>query len=619
MSVLKSVMLGRPLATADEGHERLPKRVGLAVFASDAISSTAYATEEILFILVPVAGLMALDLLVPLSAVVVVVLALVATSYRQTIHAYPDGGGAYVVARDNLDRRWSLVAGASLLVDYALTVAVSVSAGVAAVLSAFPNLVDARVEIAVGVVIFIALANLRGTRESGALFAVPTYLYIVALASLVGVGLFRVWTQGLGPIPVDPDRLEELTGGNVEGLVGLAGALIIARAFSSGAVALSGTEAITNGIPAFRPPEARNAAQTLVTMAVILGTFFFGISLLADRLQPLPSHSETLLSQMGRVVFGGENLAYYFVQFTTMGILFLAANTAFADFPRLASLMARDGFLPRQLTHRGDRLVFSNGIVVLAGFAAVLLVAFGGITTALIPLYAVGVFTGFTVSQIGMIRHHQRVREPGWRRGQVINGVGATATGVVLLVVVVSKFTTGAWVPVVVIPAIVVLFGRIKRHYDRLRAELRVPEDWEPAHRDHTVIVLVSRVHRGVAEAIEYAESLRPDHLFALHVAATPEEAAKVQSQWARWVRSSAIELDTIEDPYRRLTIPVFEYVDRVDARWADDVVTVVVPEFVLSRWWESLLHNQSAAWLKHRLRARPNTVVVSFPLHLHE
>ena len=614
--MIKRLLVGRALATHEEADQRLPKRLGLAVFASDAISSTAYATEEILFILVPVAGLTALHYLVPLSIVVMIVLAIVVTSYRQTIHAYPDGGGAYVVGRDNLDDNWALLAGASLLVDYSLTVAVSVSAGVAAVVSAFPGLLERRVEIAVGVVVFMTLANLRGAKESGTLFAIPTYLYIVALGLLVGIGLFRAYTGDLARIPLDQAHLDELTGGQaVPGLIGIAGAYILARAFSSGAVALTGTEAITNGVPAFRPPESRNAARTLVAMGVVLGGFFLGISLLADRLGPLPSDAETLLSQMGRAVFGDGTPLYYFVQFTTMAILFLAANTAFADFPRLSSIMARDGFLPRQLTHRGDRLVFSNGILVLAAFSATLLIAFGGITTALIPLYAVGVFTGFTISQAGMVRRHRRIREPGWRRGQVINGVGAIATGTVLLIIIVSKFTTGAWIPVVVIPLIVLGFRRIRRHYDRVRDVLRVSEDWRPPPRKHTVIVLVARVHRGVLDALAYARSLAPDHLLALHVAASDEEADKVRGQWAH--QPYPVDLDVIVDPYRRLSQPVLDYIEEVDDRWTDDVVTVVIPEFVVGRWWGRLLHNQSATFLRARLRSRSHTVVVSVPLHL--
>lgn len=615
MAAVRRMLLGRPLATEEEHGQRLPKRLGLAVFASDAISSTAYATEEILRILVPVAGLAAIDRLVPISVLVIVLLTIVATSYRQTIYAYPHGGGAYVVARDNLPRGWSLVAGASLLVDYTLTVAVSVSAGVAAAVSAFPVLRGDRVALGLGVVAVIAVANLRGAKESGTVFAVPTYLYIAALGTMLLVGLARAWAGDLGPLPVDDAALRDATGGTTEGLVGVAGAYMLARAFSSGAVALTGTEAITNGIPAFRPPEARNAARTLIAMATILGTAFLGISVLAERLRPLPSDHETLLSILGGAVFGRGSLPYLILQAATMAILFLAANTAFADFPRLSSIMARDGFLPRQLTHRGDRLVFSNGIIVLAAAAGALLVGSGGVTTALIPLYAVGVFTGFTVSQWGMVRHHQRVRERGWRRNQVVNLVGALATGLVLVTVMVSKFTTGAWIPVIVIPALVLVMRAIKQHYEGVRVALRIPPDWTPPPRRHTVVVLVSRVHRGVLDAVAYARSLHPDHLFAVHVAAGEEEAAKVRGQWER--AAPGLPLEVIVDPYRRLFVPVLGFLDAVDDRWSDDIVTVVVPEFVVDRWWAQLLHNQSAALLKARLRRRPNTVVVSVPLQL--
>ena len=617
MSSVKRLLLGRPLATHEEQAQRLPKRIGLAVFASDAISSTAYATEEILLILVPVAGLAALHMLLPISAVVVVVLTIVVVSYRQTIYAYPNGGGAYIVARENLGEMPALVAGASLLVDYTLTVAVSISAGVAAVVSAYPELEGSRVEIAVGVVVFMALANLRGARESGALFAGPTYLYVLALGLLVGVGLWRSFTGDLDPLPVDQQRLDDLTGGAATtGLVGMAGALVLARAFSSGAVALTGTEAITNGIQAFRAPESRNAARTLIAMAVILGGFFFGISLLADRIRPTVSESETLLSIMGGAVFGRGTALYLFVQFTTMAILFLAANTAFADFPRLSSIIASDGYLPRQLAHRGDRLVYSNGVVVLALSAALLLAVFGGSTTALIPLYAVGVFTGFTVSQLGMVRHHATERESGWRAGQVVNGVGATATAIVLITVVVSKFTTGAWIPAIVIPAIVVVFRGIHRHYAYVGSRLQIPEGWRPtADRRHTVIVLVGGIHRGTLEAVSYAKALRPDDVYAVHVAASDEDAQRVRARWDEW--DLGFELTTVVDPYRGLYRPLIEFINEVDDRCGADRLTIVVPEFTTHHWWEGLLHNQSAWLLKARLARRPHTVTISVPLVL--
>jgi amino acid transporter len=613
---VKRLLLGRRLATTEEHLHRLPKRLGLAVFASDAISSTAYATEEILLILVPVAGIAALHFLMPISVVVVVVLALVATSYRQTIYAYPSGGGAYVVARDNLGRTPALVAGAALLVDYTLTVAVSISAGVAAVVSVYPGLRDHRVGFGLAVIAFMALANLRGTKESGALFAVPTYLYVVALALLIGVGLWRLLSGDLQPLAVDHEQLDELTGGSTMGLTGLAGVLILARAFSSGAVALSGTEAISNGIQAFRPPESRNASRTLIAMAVLLGGFFFGISLLADMLRPTVSENETLLSIMGGAVFGRGSLLYLFVQFTTMAILFVAANTAFAGFPALSSIIARDGYLPRQLAHRGDRLVFSNGILVLSLAAALLLVAFGGSTNALIPLYAVGVFTSFTVSQVGMVRHHAKERARNWRVAQVINGVGATATALVLVTVVVSKFTTGAWIPAIVIPAIVLLFTAIHRHYAYVESVLRVPKGWQPQYGGrHTVVILVGGVHRGTLEAIAYAKGLRPDRLYAVHVAESEERASVTQQAWHD--ACADIPLQVVIDPYRELQGPLMEFIDQVDGMHTDDHVTVVVPEFTTRHWWEGLLHNQSAWLLKARLARRPNTVTVSVPLVL--
>ncbi|MFP5308176.1 MAG: APC family permease [Actinomycetes bacterium] len=616
MSAVKQLLVGRPLHPDEEHGQRLPIRIGLAVFASDAISSTAYATEEILHILVPVAGMAALDDLVPISGVVMVVLAIVVMSYRQTIFAYPDGGGAYVVARENLGPRASLLAGASLLVDYTLTVAVSVSAGVAAVVSAFPELRTHRVGIALLVLAVLTYANLRGAKESGTVFAVPTYAYVVALGSLIAVGLYRSYTGTLGVMPVDEASLAAFTHGEPGGLAGFAGLYLLARAFSSGAVALTGTEAITNGVPAFREPAPRNAAATMGLMAVILGGFFLGISLLADRLRPTLSEDETILSLLGGHVFGRGSVAYLALQFTTMAILFLAANTAFADFPRLSSLIARDGYLPRQLTHRGDRLVFSNGIFLLAGFAGLLLVVFRGVTTALIPLYAVGVFTGFTVSQVGMVRHHLARREAGWRRGLVINSVGATATGLVLLVVVVSKFTTGAWIPVVVVPAIMAIFRRIHRHYDEVRAALRVPSTWRPIPRQHTVVVLLARVHRGTLHALEYARMLAPNRLVAVTVVDDEAEAEARRYEWERFGLEH-VELRTLVSPYRELSRPLLELVDELDEVSDDDLVTVVIPEFVVTRWWEAVLHNQTALLLAARLRRRPNTIVVQVPLHL--
>ena len=430
---MKRVIVGKPLESDLEAHQRLGKPTALAVFASDAISSTAYATEEILHVLVPIAALAALDYLVPLSLVVVVLLVIVVTSYHQTIHAYPGGGGSYVVSRENLGVNASLVAGASLLVDYTLTVAVSISAGVAAITSAVPDLRGQEVLICTILIVVITLGNLRGVKESGRLFAFPTYGYIFTLAGLIGWGLFRSYTGDLDPLPVDQEQLDHFTqnGALLSGVTLFA----LLRAFSSGAVALSGVEAISNGVSAFRAPESRNAGRTLTWMGAILGTSFLGISILAHRLQPTLSEDQTVLSTMGRAVFGGNSALYFALQAFTAAILILAANTAYADFPRLSSLMAGDRFLPRQLATRGDRLVFSNGILVLAGGSLLLIVAFGGDTTALIPLYAVGVFTAFTLRQSGMVVHHWRLREPGWRWGLSINATGAVATFIVLMVV----------------------------------------------------------------------------------------------------------------------------------------------------------------------------------------
>ena len=609
----KRRLVGSPLASEDEQHQRLGIPTALAVFASDAISSTAYASQEILIVLIPVAGLsIALNQLIPISIIVMVLLLLVITSYRQTIFAYPNGGGSYVVSRENLGETPSLVAGASLLVDYILTVAVSVSAGVAAITSAFPALRPERVEICLGFIAIMTIANLRGMKESGRLFAGPTYVYILALAALISYGLFRLATGTLEPLPPNTEALAELTHGNE--LTGLT-VLIFLRAFSSGAVALTGVEAISNGVPAFKKPESKHAATTLLIMGTILATFFFGISVLAHRLRPTPNESETLLSIMGREVFSGETLPYYILQFSTFAILILAANTAFADFPRVTSILAQDGYLPAQLKNRGDRLVFSNGILALAAVAALLIVAFSGDTSKLIPLYAVGVFCGFTLSQMGMVRHHQRLREPSWKRGVVVNAIGAIATFVVLIVVVVSKFAIGAWIPVVLIPIIVVVFRRIKRHYTKVRAALKVePGDHVDRH-SHTVVILVGSVNLGVLKAVAYARSMRPDRLVAISVVNSAEEEATVVDAWEKF--ELPVELRTVFSPFRDLTGPVMRIIDELDDERPDDVVTVVLPEFVVEHWWDQALHNQSAMMIKNKLRQRPNTAILSVPIQV--
>ena len=613
----KRLLVGQPLASSEEENQRLGKPTGLAVFASDAISSTAYATEEILLVLLlAVAFPKTHSYLVPLAIAAVVLLAIVLTSYRQTVYAYPNGGGAYVVSRRNLGETPALVAAASLLVDYTLTVAVSVSSGVAAIASAVPSVRSdgARVALALAFVILMTMANLRGLREAGRAFAVPTYFYVVMLGSMLAWGLMRVFAFDLGPIESSPEQAAQFDAEH--DLAANAGLFVLLKAFSSGAVVLSGVEAISNGVPAFRKPESRNASTTLTLMGLILGLGFLGISVLAHHLLPVVDEGgETVLSQMAAAVFGDGNPLYYLLQFGTFAILILAANTAYNAFPGLSSLVAADGFLPRQLATRGDRLVFSNGILVLAGMASLLIVAFRADVSGLIPLYAVGVFTGFTLSQAGMIRHHRRERQPGWERGLVISAVGCAATGVVLAVVVVSKFKIGAWIPAVVIPVIVLGFKAIQRHYRRIERALEAPATYKARRRTHTVMVLVGRIHKGSLEALAYARSLHPDRLIAVTVVQTTKEQEDITAAWEQ--RQIPVELRILYSPYRELSRPVMAFIDELDAAHEDDFLTVVLPEYVLDHWYEGVLHNQTALILRNRLRARPNTVVTSIPYHL--
>ena len=613
---LKRLLVGRPIATSEQEHQRLRKLVALPTFSSDALSSTAYATEEILFVVAASAAgsslALGLSRLVPISIVVAFLLTIVVLSYRQTIYAYPHGGSSYVVSRENLGRYPSLVAGASILVDYVLTVAVSISAGVAAIVSlpAFRDLTDRRVALGLGLIVLITLANLRGMKESGTLFAFPTYLYIVTLAGMVVYGLYQIYFGEIGEIPFDPEKAEiQAEAGGTLGL------FLLLRGFSSGAVALTGVEAIADGVPAFRKPQSKNAATTMMIMATILGSLFFGVSVLAHHIKPFPSHDETVISQIGRTVFG-EGPIYVILQLATVAILTLAANTAYADFPRLSSIIARDGYLPRYLGNRGDRLVFSNGIIILAITASALIIAFGGITNALIPLYAVGVFTSFTLSQTGMWVHHRRTRHPGWRTGAIISGVGAVSTFIVLLIVAITKFTSGAWVPIVVVPSIIALFSGIKRHYTRVSQSLEIaPDEVRPLPFNHTVVVLVGRIHRGVLQALSYARSLRPQHLVALYISHEDDDREAIERQWREFEINVPLEIQ--HSPYRELARPVMEYLDELDERWNNDTITVVVPEFVVGKWYEHLLHNQSALLLKGKLLFREGTVVTSVPYHV--
>jgi amino acid transporter len=615
--MLKRLLVGRPLASDQQEHQRIPKVIALAVFSSDAISSTAYASEEILFVTALGASSLqlGLDRLIPIALAVAALLVIVVTSYRRTIFAYPQGGGSYIVSRENLGKVPSLVAGASILVDYILTVAVSVSAGVAAIVSipSFRNLEDKRVLLGLGLIAFITILNLRGLKESGSIFAVPTYSYIALLALLVGYGLFKeFFAGGLDHIAFNQEAFEgaRRTGGTL-------GVFLLLKGFSSGAVALTGIEAIADGVPAFRKPAPKNASTTLLWMAIILGTLFFGTAVLAHHLHPFPSHEETVFSQMGRAVFGNGFL-YVALQFATAAILTLAANTAYADFPRLASILSKDGYLPRQFANQGDRLVFSNGILFLAVMASTLIIVFGGVTTALIPLYAVGVFTSFTLSQFGMVRYQQKHREKGWRLGAFTSGLGSFVTLGVLIVVASTKFTSGAWIPIVVLPVIIGIFLAIRRHYDRLDRTLAItPEEVRPTAANNTVVILVGRVHRGVVKAIQYGRSLRPNHLTALYVATDDAGREAMQEQWAEF--GFDVPLEIIDSPYRELTPAIEAYLDELDDRWHDDMITVIIPEFVAGRLFSptQLLHNQSAGALKVALLFRENTIVTSVPYHV--
>jgi amino acid transporter len=615
LAFVKRILVGRPLATTEMEHQRIPKTIALAVFSSDAISSTAYATEEILFVVATGASSLALGLskLVPIGIAVALLLAIVITSYRQTIFAYPSGGGSYVVSRENLGENPSLIAGASLLVDYILTVAVSISAGVAAIVSIpeFRSLEKHRVLLGLVLIAFISIANLRGIKESGRVFAAPTYIYIVSLSALVVYGLYRTLiAHDISPITIDTAHY---VGHNLIG--GELGIFLLLKGFSSGAVALTGVEAISNGVPAFRRPESKNAATTLVWMGLILGTLFMGVQILAHHLGPYPSERTTVMSQLGGAVWGTGTFMFVILQFSTAAILTLAANTAYADFPRLSSIIAHDGYLPRQLANRGDRLVFSNGVLVLAVSASILIIAFGGLTNALIPLYAVGVFLSFTLSQSGMVRHHQKERERGYKRNIVINTVGAIATLIVLLIVGGTKFTSGAWVPLVVIPMIVLLFKSIKRHYRTVAEGLSVTPEYKPRRMNHTMVVLVGGIHRGVLEALAYARSVSPSHLVAISVVSDEEEQEKLERAWQEY--GIDVPLEIVYSPYRELTRPILRYIDELDARWDNDIITVIIPEFVVTHWWGNLLHGQSALLLKGRLLFRKGTVVTSLPYHL--
>jgi amino acid transporter len=543
-------------------------------------------------------------LAVPVSAAIAVVIAIVISSYRQTILAYPQGASDYIVAKDNLGPLAGLTAGAALLIDYTLTVAVSVSAGIAALTSAVPELFPHRVLLCVAAIALIAVGNLRGIRESGKLFALPSYLFILGFLALIGVGFARYL---LGEVPAfSPPAVPAES-------LGAVGAVLILRAFASGAVALTGIEAVADGVPAFRRPEVVNARAVLTALGIIMVTLFLGTTILAVIYGIAPAEEETVVSQLARAVFG-RGVLYYFVQIVSMLILVLAANTAFADFPRLAFFMARDGYLPRQLRNRGDRLVYSNGVVILAVTAAVLVVIFYGSTHALIPLYAVGVFTSFTLSQLSMVRRWLRTRPPGWWWRSVLNGTGAATTALVLMVVAATKFASGAWIVVVLIVGLVMTFRAIKSHFDDVARQLSLDHFDPPAPKGHTVLVLVGDLHRGVVEAIQYAQSLSPSAK-AVYVEIDPERTHRLEQRWGRY--GMGAPLIVLTSPYRSLLGPLLEYIDHLQEQREKHVVTIIIPEFIPARWWQNLLHNQTALLVKGALLFRRNVVVADVPYHL--
>ena len=603
ISAVKKLFVGSPLATAQARHERLSRTSALAVFSSDALSSVAYATEEILLVLV-LAGSAALTFSIPIGIAIALLIAVVVSSYRQTILAYPHGGGAYIVTKDNLGTLPALVAAGALLIDYVLTVAVSVAAGVAAITSAFPILYDYRIALGVIFIAGIATVNLRGLRESGALFAVPTYLFVVSFAAMLAYGFVR-WMFGWEGVPAPAAEPAEMS----QALT----IFLVLRAFASGCAALTGVEAVSDGVPAFRPPEARNARIVLAWLGIILVTLFIGITFLAHHYQVLPRAEETVVSQLARLIFGG-GLLYYEVQAVTMLILVFAANTAFADFPRLAYFLARDGFIPRQFGTRGDRLAFSNGILILGGLAALLILLFGGATHALIPLYAVGVFVSFTLSQASMVRRWLSRREEGWWWRWVLNAVGAATTGLVMLVIAATKFSHGAWMVVLLIPLLVALFMMIHRHYADVARQLSLVNYGGPPPIQHSVLVLVGDLHRGVAAALRYAQTLSTSAK-AVYVELDPERTQKLEEKWGKF--GLGVPLVVLTSPYRSLLTPFLDYVNHLLAVGENHVVTIVIPEFVPARWWQHLLHNQTALLIKGALLFRKGVVVVDVPFHL--
>ncbi|GAP12439.1 amino acid/polyamine/organocation transporter, APC superfamily [Longilinea arvoryzae] len=618
---LQTMLIGRPLATEEASHQTIGKLVGLAVFSSDAMSSVAYGPQEMMMILVA-AGMGGLRMAFPIALAIAILLMILVFSYEQTIHAYPDGGGAYIVARDNLGELPSQTAAAALLTDYILTVAVSISSGVAQVVSAFPALYTYRVEIAVGMILLVMLINLRGTKESGITFAIPTYFFLILMFATVIMGFARLLTGTLGSV-VNPPAFET-------NLLQPLSLFLILRAFANGTTSLTGVEAISNGITAFREPRAKNAGATLMWMAGILGSLLLGITFLSVHIGVVPVEGETVISQLTRTVYGNRNLLYLLTISATTVILMMAANTAFADFPRLGALVAADGYLPRQLSVRGSRLVFSRGIILLAAIASLLVIRFEASVSGLIPLYAIGVFLSFSLSQGGMAHRwwksgHLKPGEEiveqgstlhydkGWKHKMIINGLGSLCTAMVMIIFAVTKFKDGAWVVILLTPALVAFFFTIRRHYARLAKQLSLENNPRKGHiRRNRVIMPVSGVHSGTLIALRYARTISDD-ITAVHISIDAKETAKLEEKWEKW--GEEYRLVVLKSPYRLFLEPLLDYIDKLCAvAGPTDIITIIVPQFIPKHWWTNFLHTRTAEALRKELLHRDNIVITEVP-----
>ena len=600
--VLKRWLVGDPLKSTQAPHERLSKTLALAIFSSNAISSVAYATEEILLVLV-LAGTAAIAWSIPISFAILFLVVVLTISYRQIIYEYPEGGGAYIVSRNNLGELPALIAAAALMIDYVLTVAVSVAAGIAALTSAVPSLFAHRETLGLAASVFIIVMNLRGVRESGKFFAVPTYFAIGALGVMVLVGSIQtLFGQGVSLSPDHQMAVEELT------------LFLILRSFAAGCSAVTGMEVISNGVKAFRRPESQNASTTMIHMSLILAALFMGISFLAYHYGILPKTDETVVSQLARLTFGTGAL-YYALQVGTMLLLVLAANSAFAGFPHLASILARDGYMPRQMATFGDRLVFSNGIIILGIFACVLLLLFHGDTHALIPLYAVGVFISFTFAQAGMVRRWLIKKGPHWRKQLLVNGVGAVTTGIATIIIASTKFTHGAWIVILLILILVMMFRSIHSHYKAVSEQVALTRDHRPPlPRRNIVIVPINGVNQAVIRAVDYARS-RAGEIRAVMVDVDPESTARIQIQWAQW--GCGVNLIALPSPYRSVMGSLLDYIEEILEKEPDIWVTVVIPEILPAHWWQSILHNQRALLLKTALLFKERVILTDVPFHL--